>query len=388
MRAPPHLREFAETVANTVNHLMELRRGAGVNRLRLTREKGGRGGEERDSRAPGGPERLRWGRRPDAGGANRRQCRSRKQGPAPLHHLPRCDGASGSGLRGFHLLSVKGIVGSVGHKVECRRAGAERSSTRPPMSGSAVPGGLRQPWGGALGTEPPAVHTGTRASRPPGAGSPGIPGDAGRAAFQARASVGRPWRLLTAALLEKQLVLMLERRDRVSGRWLPLGRSNHAPSPICPSGGASASRGAGSLEAHQEVAQPPGTGWGTGAPGPAKARGWKSPQERAVRAEHVLIVTSRALGGTGSWEPRGPGSRDDRPMWRWRPPPLCAPFPPFSMGCFLWGSSHFYGFPSAARLIPPPPPPNPQRRRWRGAVNAAWSLSGFLARSPRAPRIP
>lgn len=229
---------------------------------------------------------------------------------------------------------------SVGRRIRCHRTRAGRSSSTLASgrhgwggAGRSCSGCVGSPGGRGLGRGPGGPLG--RSRRPcPSDRAPGprrrpepAPQESlevqGGAASQACGCVWLPWRLPAAGLLAEQIVFVLQRRDRASGgRCRSVGRIP-PPAPSAQAGGL-ASPGAGSLQAHRQLAEPRGAeGNGGGEPhqGTGKCEGGQH-RRGEPRAEHGLISSSRpgregggAAGNRGAWAPPpGLRSRDDRPV--------------------------------------------------------------------------
>lgn len=190
--------------------------------------------------------------------------------------------------------SISSRPGALGRSVGCRIGCHGGAARWPRTCGFHGCGGLQPPWGGAPGT---------RASRPR---EPALQESLETQMAQP------PRRLLGRICCGNSLCLRWrEETGFRGGRCRSAGRSR--PQPHLPERGASASPGAGSLQARQEVAEPPGA---TRAREGARVQ---KPQGRTVHAARAFTVTSRVRAGTRSWErgarlpPQRLGSRDDQP---------------------------------------------------------------------------
>lgn len=272
---------------------------------------------------------------------------------------------------------------SVRCRIRCHRTRAERSSStlasgRHSWGGagrscSSCVGGAwgegsgEGPWerrgpGGPLGR---SRRPSDRAPQASGAGPPGIPGGAGR-----RRLPSVRLRLASLAAARRRAsggtdcVCVAEKRPGF-GRSLPLGRSNPAPSPICPSGRPrvpAACKLTGSWPSHggrREV----------GGGSPARARESARVDNTAggnralnTGSAHPHVQGARGEGPPGT-EGLGPAAgaalpRRPAPCDCGSPPtPIVNPlFPSGSVGCFLRGVLSFPGvFPprSVRRLLFP-----------------------------------
>lgn len=212
-------------------------------------------------------------------------------GSGPLSATSHCAMESGAVTSWASISSRpgrwEGGSGAGSGVTEEQRAGLRRV-------GSTVAGGCSRRGEGPLGHGPAGL--GSRLSRNPWR---------------------RRWRSLPGvcsggSAAETACVYVGERRPGF-GAVAAARQVDHAPSPICPSGG----RRRPWVPAACKLARR----WPShrGPPGHAKARGCKRPQGRTVHAARAFTVTSRVRGGRGAGNggrglpPQRLGSRDDRP---------------------------------------------------------------------------